>query len=154
MYKIAVVGAQEVDIKNAISSACTEVEKLADQVAEVRKQMMESDDSYYDRGLEALIDQATAVSYSGKKLSLLRNAISIEELDKTKLTLFRDHQTASVHLESSSQSLQDHSSRNLESAMEHEILKQPDVHIDEASISGPPLCSLLYIPYDALSCSF
>lgn len=133
------------DIKNAISTACTEVEKLADQIAEVRKQMMESDDNY-DNGLEALIDQATAVSNSGRKLSLLRNAISIEEIDDCKLTLFRDRQTASVHLETASQTLRDLPSTNLESAMEHEIFHQRLVHIDEASISGPLRCSLLYVP--------
>lgn len=144
VYQIAVVGAQEVDIKNAISSACTEVEKLADQVAEVRKQMMESDDSY-DNGLEELIAQATAVSHSGKKLSLLRNAISVEELNDIKLTLFRDHQPASVHLESSSPTLQNPPSGNLESAMEHETLHPPPVQVDEASTSGPlpSLCALL-----------
>ncbi|KAG0587963.1 hypothetical protein KC19_2G205000 [Ceratodon purpureus] len=139
VYKIAVVGAQEVDIKNAISSACNEVEKLADQIAEVRKQMMESDDTY-DNGLEALIDQATAVSNSGKKLSLLRNAISIEEIEDTRLTLFRDHQTASVHLETAShQTLQDLPSTDLETDLGHEILlHQRPVHSDEASISGAP----------------
>lgn len=120
------------DIKNAISTACTEVEKLADKIADVRKQMMESND-HYDSGLEELIDQATAVSNSGKKLSLLRNAISIEELNDTKSSLFRDYQTATVQLEP----LQDPPSQDLESAMEQEILDQPLVHVDEASTSGP-----------------
>lgn len=114
------------DIKNAISTACNEVEKLADKIAEVRKQMAESDDNY-DNGLEELMDQARAVSNSGKKLSMLRNAISIEELNDTKITLFKDNfQTTTVQLEAVS------------SAIEQETLDQPRVHTEEPSTSGLP----------------
>lgn len=134
VYKIAVIGAQEMDIKNAISTACCEVEKLADKIAEVRKQMMESDE--YDSGLEELMDQATAVSNSGKKLSLLRNAISVEELNNTKITLFKDHQTTSSQLEAVSEALQELPSDNLAPAMEQDILEQPAVHTEGASTSG------------------
>lgn len=108
------------DIKNAISTACNDVEKLASKIAEVRKQMAESDENY-DNGLEELMDQATAVSNSGKKLSMLRNAISIEELNNTKITLFKDFQTTTVAVNAS---------------MKQEILEQPRVHSEEPSTSG------------------
>lgn len=152
VYTIAVVGSQEVDIKNAISTACNEVEKLADKIAEVRKQMMESDDNYDGGQLEELMDQAAAVSNSGKKLSLLRNAISIEELNDTKVTLFRDFQTATtVQLEAVSQALQKLPQENFASAMEQETLDQPRDHTEEASTSygllpiavSLPLCDVL-----------
>lgn len=128
VYTISVVGSQEVDIKNAISTACSEVEKLASKIAEVRKQMAESDENY-DSGLEELMDQVTAVSNSGKKLSLLRHAISIKELNDTKITLFRDFQTTPVQLEAPSSS-----------AMEQETLDQPRGHgyTEEPSTSGLP----------------
>ena len=136
MYKIAVIGSQEVDIKNAISTACNEVEKLADKIAEVRKQMMESDEELDGGQLEELMDQAAAVSNSGKKLSLLRNAISIEELNDTKVTLFKDLQMATtVQLEAVSQALQDLPRENFVSAMEQEILDEPRDHTEEASTS-------------------
>lgn len=114
------------DIKNAISTACTEVEKLATKIAEVRKQMAESDENY-EGGLEELMDQAKALSNSGKKLSMLRNAISIEELNDTKITLFKDFQTTTVQLEASGSGRE---------AMEQETLDQPRVHTDEPSTSG------------------
>ncbi|KAG0571155.1 hypothetical protein KC19_6G215300 [Ceratodon purpureus] len=144
VYKIAVVGSQEVDIKNAISTACNEVEKLADKIAEVRKQMMESDDNYDGGQLEELMDQAAAVSNSGKKLSLLRNAISIEELNDTRVTLFRDFQTTTtVHLEAVASQNLPPGREDFVSAMEQETLDQPRDHTEEASTSygtnsGPP----------------
>lgn len=99
--------------------------------------MMESED-HYGCGLEELLDQATAVSNSGKKLSLLKNAISIEELNDTKTALFRDSQTAIV---------QDVPNQNLEAAVEQEILDQPSVHVDEASTSGPLCCRRLSLRF-------
>lgn len=136
VYKIAVVGSKEVDIKNAISTACDEVEKLADKIAEVRKQMMEADDNCDGGQLEELMDQAAAVSNSGKKLSLLRNAISVEELNDTKVTLFRDFQSATmVQLEAVSQALREPARENVASAMEQETLDQPRDHTEEASTS-------------------
>ncbi|XP_024393565.1 uncharacterized protein [Physcomitrium patens] len=137
VYKVAVARAQEMDVKNAISSACIEVEKLAEKVSEVRKQMMESNDNY--TSLEELCHQATAVSNSGKKLSLLKNAISIKGLDDTRATLFNDYQPTILHLEPirlASQNLS--SSNSLVPAADQVFLDQPQFPVDEASTSGAP----------------
>lgn len=150
VYKVAVARAQEMDVKNAISSACIEVEKLAEKVSEVRKQMMESNDNY--TSLEELCHQATAVSNSGKKLSLLKNAISIKGLDDTRATLFNDYQPTILHLEPirlASQNLS--SSNSLVPAADQVFLDQPQFPVDEASTSGSLNFRLTFLP--VVTCS-
>lgn len=68
-FKDTVVGAQETDVKNAISSACTEVAKLANKIAEVRKIMMEAEDQFTDNGIGlGLVDQAKDGQSSSRQL--------------------------------------------------------------------------------------
>lgn len=66
------------------------------------------------------MDQAAVVSNSEKKLSILQNAISIEELNNTRTMLFRD---TTVQLEAVSQALQ-----KLPPSQETQPLTSYDLH--------------------------
>lgn len=140
-----VARSQEKHIKHAISTACSEVEKLADKIAEVRKQMMESTDG---SGLVELIDQANRISNSQLKLSILKDTLSVETADDI---LIQNQETIAKDLEAVSQALRNFSSDHLELAVEQESLDLPHPHTDEASTSGG-----LHIPtssFESIFCS-
>lgn len=132
-FTAIMIETQDTEIKNAISTASTEVTKLADKIALVRKRMKESED-YHQNGLEGIINLATIASSCEKELSILSAESLNEEIDNT--SFFND-KTMTALLEDVRNALEDLPSKHQEPSLEPESHAMPPAtHIDRASTSG------------------